>query len=138
MSLRGGPEFKARLRAARLMFKTAGRDWADATARAARPMIPTRTGETRRSVRRKNATQRKATVVARYVAYFIDAGPKPHTITAKRGRMLRFEANGNTVFARRVHHRGYRARPFRARAAHEGLRRAPLSKSLIDAWNGAA
>lgn len=138
MSLKGSAEFKARLRATKLMFKTAGRDWADATARAARPMIPQRTGETRRSVRRRNATQRKATVVGKYVAYFIDAGPKPHTIAAKRGRMLRFEANGNTVFARRVHHRGYAARPFRARAAREGLRREPLAEHLIDAWNKAA
>lgn len=139
MSLKGGPELRARLKAIRLAFKPAGRKWADATSDAMRPMVPVREGRLRRSIRRRNANQRKATVVAHYTAYFVDKGPKAHVIRPKSGPYLIFRgSSGRTVFARSVHHRGYAGRPFRARAAREGLRRAPMGQSLIDEWNKAA
>lgn len=137
MSLKGGPELKARLRAIRKSFKPIGRTWADETAKAARPMVPVKTGRLKRSIRRRNASMKRATVVAHYTAYFIDKGTVPHTIKAKRGRSLVFQGKNGTVFARAVHHRGSKAQPFREKAAREGLRRTPMADELIGLWNAA-
>jgi hypothetical protein len=127
------------MKALRLAFKPAGRAWADEAARQMRPRVPVRTGRLRASFRRRNATQRRATVVGHFTAYFIDAGTKPHTITAKRGSRLIFKGrSGDTIFARKVHHRGIRARPFRRAAALEALRKEPLAQHIIDQWNEAA
>jgi hypothetical protein len=140
VSLKGAPELRARLKGIRLAFKPAGRQWADETVKAMRPMIPVQKGRLRRSVRRRNATQRKATVVAHYTAFFVSGGAKRHTIRPKTAKALVFKGRGGrTIFARRgVNHPGVRARPFRVRAAQEGLRRAPLAQSVIDEWNRAA
>jgi hypothetical protein len=42
------------------------------------------------------------------------------------------------VFARKVHHRGARAQPFKKRIAREGLQRTPMAQELINLWNKAA
>ena len=138
MSLKGTPQLRKRLRALSLAFKPAGKAWADDTAKLMRPQVPFLTGRLRKSIKRKNATQKRATVAAHYSAFFVDKGPKPHKIKPKRARMLRFQAEGRTVFARAVHHRGYRGRPFRQRAAREALRRNPMTTAVIEAWNKAA
>lgn len=138
MSLKGARELRARLRALRLAFKPAGKVWADDTAKLMRPQVPVKTGRLRKSIRRRNATQRKATVVAHHTAYFVDKGPVTHRIQPKRSRMLRFEAGGRTVFAKSVRHPGYRGRPFRHRAALEALKRNPMAQAVIEEWNKAA
>jgi hypothetical protein len=138
MALKGGRELRARLKALRVAFKPIGRTWADGTVEAARPKVPQRTGRLRRSIRVKNSTQRKATVAAHFTAFFVDAGPKPHAIKAKKANRLIFSAGGRTIFARKVNHPGYRGRPFRAQAAHESLRRNPMAQSIIKQWNEAA
>jgi hypothetical protein len=138
VSLQGGSQLKTRLRALKLAFKPYGRKWGTTVADIAKPKVPNRTGRLRKSIRLRNATQRKATVVGHYTAYFVDAGPKRHSIAPKRGRGLIFTAGGRTIFTKKVNHPGYRGRPFRASAAHEALRRHPLSEGLIDAWNDAA
>ena len=138
MALQGSKELRARLRAIKTAFKPLGRDWADETARLARPMVPVATGRLKKSIRRRNASQKKATVVAHYTAYFVDKGPKPHTIKAKRARTLVSPIGGRTIFSRQVHHRGYRGRPFRERAAREALRRNPKVEYVVQAWNKAA
>ena len=81
---------------------------------------------------------KRARVGAHYTAFFVDKGPKAHTIKAKRGKQLIFTAGGRTIFTRQVHHRGYRGRPFRRRAAIEGLRKNPLAVAVINQWNDAA
>jgi hypothetical protein len=139
VALKGSRELRARLRAIKLTFKPAGKDWADETARVAKTMVPSKTGRLRGSIRRRNATQRKATVVAHYTAYFIDKGTKRHAIPKKAGgKVLRFERGGNTIFSRKVDHPRTAARPFRERAAREGLRRRPLAGQMIREWNDAA
>lgn len=138
MALQGGPELKARLKAIRQAFKPIGKDWADETSKVARGMVPVRTGRLRQSIKRRNATQRKATVVAHHTAYFVDKGPRPHLIKPKRGTHLIFQAGGRTIFARQVNHRGYRGRPFRQRAAEAGLRRTAGAAAIIREWNRAA
>jgi hypothetical protein len=139
MSLQGKREMQRRLKALRLSFKPIGKDWADDFVRLGKPRIPVATGKTRRVMRVRNANQRRATVVGSHVAYFIDKGTVPHTIRAKRTGTLAFKAKqGHTVFARSVHHRGQRARPFRQRTADEALRRNPMAKTVIAQYNKAA
>jgi hypothetical protein len=138
MALKGGRELRARLKAVRLMFKPAGRAWADEYVNIARPMVPSDTNRLRNSIKRTHATQRKATVGAHYSAYFVDKGPKRHSIAPQTKKRLAWERGGQTIFARKVNHPGYRGRPFRARAAHEALRRKPMAAALIAEWNRAA
>lgn len=136
--LRGTKELQARLKAIGQAFKPIGRKWADETADSARPKVPVVTGRLRGSFRRRNATMKRATVVGHYTAYFVDKGTVPHVIRPKRARGLVFEGRSGTVFARKVHHRGSRAQPFREKAAREGLRRTDMSGELIELWNSAA
>lgn len=137
-ALQGTDQLKRRLRAVRLSFKPMGKDWADEAVRQLRPRVPVRTGRLRASFRRKTATQKRAAVVGHFSAYFVDAGPVPHAIKAKRTRTLAFQGRSGPVFARAVHHRGYRGRPFRQRAATEALRLHVNAAALVDAWNAAA
>ena len=139
MSLKGGRELRARLRAIKLTFKPAGKEWADEAVSLARAMVPVQTGRLRASIKRKNDTQRKATVKAHYSAFFVDKGTRAHSITARKSPSLIFQGRGGrTIFARKVNHPRTSAQPFRDRAAREALRRKPMSAELIKLWNAAA
>lgn len=138
MALQGSRELRARLKAIRQVFKPVGKDWADATVAAAKRRVPVATGKTRQSIRRRNASQRKATVVGNYPINFIDAGTKAHDITPKNVSVMKFEAGGQTVFAKKVHKRAHPARPFKKESANEGLRKVDILRDLIDLWNRAA
>jgi hypothetical protein len=136
----GAPELRARLKAIQQVFKPIGREWADEAVQIAKATGPwtDRTGTLRRSIRRRNATQRKATVVANYTQYFIDKGTKEHDVAPKRGTVLKWNpTTGGTVFAKRAHIPRHAARPFRERVAREALRRKPMASSVIQAWNDA-
>jgi len=146
-TLTGGDDLRRRLKAVRLAFKPIGRKWADTTVDLGRPELPVRPssmragdghapGRLRDSIIRKTATQRKAVVAAHYTAYFIDAGVKPHSMAPRRPKSA---PGPRTIFSRKAAmHPGYRARPFRARIAHESLRRHPMAETLIATWNEAA
>ena len=138
LDLEGAKELRARLKAVKLSFKTAGREWADNTASEARRRVPVDSGKTRASIRRRNANQRRATVVGSYVTHFIAAGSQAHDIKPKRMRAMKFEAGGRTVFARKVHKRSQPARPFRRESALFGLRKVDVLRTLVDLWNRAA
>ena len=138
MSLQGGPQMRARLKAIKEVFKPVARTWAKETVKAGRPMVPVDTGRLRRSFKVKSVSGKRAVVGGHYTAYFVDKGPKPHIIKPKKGRGLVFEGRNGRVFARSVHHRGYRGRPFRQRMAEEGLRKTPAAQEVIDLWNKAA
>jgi hypothetical protein len=138
MALKGSPQLRARLKAIKQTFKPYGRDWADDVVRVGKPMIQTKTGASRASLRRRNATQRKATVVGSYVLYFLDHGTKAHDEKPKHARALRFQRGQNTIFARKVHKRATSGSHFRERAAREALRRNPMAQELIRQWNEAA
>lgn len=140
-NLKGSPELQARLKAVRLCFKPIGRKWAETGVSLAPPMVPTRPasmwagdkhqpGRLHSSFKVKTATQRKAVIGAHYTAYFIDAGVKPHSM------QKRSKGQDRTVFAKK--HPGYKARPFRARMAHEALRQNPMAETLIAEWNRVA
>ena len=139
MALRGTPELRARLKAIRQTFKPIGKAWAETTRDELRHRTPRKTGLTANSYRVRNATQRKATVVGSFVANFLDAGTKEHTIKARRVGSLKFQGpEGRTIFAKKVHHPRTQGRPFKRAAAREGLRRNPMAAVLIDEWNRAA
>jgi hypothetical protein len=138
VSLKGSPQLRARLKAIRQTFKPVGKDWADDMVTISKPMVPTRTGKSRASIRRRNASQKRATVVGSYVLFFLDHGTKEHDEKPRKARVLRFQSGGNTIFARKVHKRATRGSGFRNRAAREALRRNPMAVELIRQWNSAA
>jgi hypothetical protein len=135
VSLQGAKELRSRLRAFRQVFKPIGKSWADETVRRARGAVPVKTGRLQRSIRVRNASQRKATVAAHYTAAFVDAGTMEHTIVPRQAKTLKFNIGSQTVFAKKVRHPRTAARPFRARVAREALERTPLAQELIKAWN---
>ncbi len=137
-TLKGSAELKARLKAIKDVWKPIAREWGKDDVAEMRARVPVRTGRLRRSFRVTSVSGKKVRVGGNFTAYFVDAGPKPHTITGKRGGFLVFKDKGHTVFARKVHSRGYRARPFRKIAAHEALKKHPMAQTLIDLWNRAA
>lgn len=137
-TLKGSAELKARLKAAGAMFKPYGREWADEYVNVARPMVPVVTGKTRMSIRRRNASAKKATVAAMFTAIFIDEGTKAHTIVPRRAKALYFTSGGSSHFVPKVNHPRTKAHPFRQRAMDESIRRKPMAERLIREWNGAA
>jgi hypothetical protein len=136
--LKGAPELRRRLKAIRQVFKPAGRQWADATVIEAKRRIAVNTGKTRASIRRKNSSQRKATVVGNYPVNFIDAGVKAHDIKPRNVSTLKFDIGGQTIFTKKVHKRATPARPFKKEAAQAGLRKVDIIGDLIELWNKAA
>lgn len=138
MALKGSRELRRRLKAIRQVFKPVGRAWADETVTRSRRYVPKVTGKTARSIRRKNASQKKATVQAIYTARMLMKGSKPHAMTPKKFQAMRFEVGGRPVFAKKIRHPGHRGNDFAERAAKEALQRNPMADELIQLWNEAA
>lgn len=138
-SLIGSRELRRRLKSIKTVFKPVGRQWADETAKRARNYVPKRTGKTQKSIRRKNASQKRATVQAVYTARILMAGSKPHVIRPKKMRAVKFTApGGQPVFAKKVNHRGHGKNDFAERAAREALHENPMADELIKLWNEVA
>lgn len=138
MSLKGSPELRARLRAIRQTFKPIGRKWAEATAKSARRRVRVKTGRLQRSIRVRNASQRKATVVGHYTANFVDAGTQAHVERAKKRKAMAYGSAGQTRFSKQVNHPRTAAHPFKAAAARDGLKDNPMAGELVRLWNEAA
>lgn len=137
-TLKGSKELQARLAAIRVVWKPIARKWGSADVEEMRQRVPVRTGRLRKSFRVTSVSGKKVRVGGHFTAYFVDAGPRPHDIAAKGTGSLVFRGRRGLVFAKRVHHRGYAARPFRQRAAETALDRTNLKQTLIDEWNRAA
>lgn len=141
-TLRGADELRARLKAlTKNVVKPVHKEWADEAVKIARSDVAAMTmpyskGRLHDSIKRKTATQRKAVVVAVYHAYFVDKGPKPHSLQRRKDR----PKGGRTIFSRmaRKQHPGYAARPFRAHATMEAYRRVHPLDRVVKAWNEAA
>ena len=138
--VKGTPELRARMKAIKVAFGPIGRKWATSTAKHARSgaQFTDRTGKGRRSIRVRNASQKRATVVANYYVAILNTGAKAHTIVPKRARNLVFQSGGRTVFAKKVHKPATRGLGFGNRAAKAGLRDTPMAAELIRLWNAAA
>ena len=138
MKLTGARELRARFKALRLVFKPIGRQWADGTVRRAKGRVRVRSGKTKNSIRRQNATQRKAAVSAGYGARFLDKGTVPHELRPKKVRAMKFNVAGRPMFAKRVHHPGAKAQPFLRVSAREELASSDKVDTVIRAWNSVA
>ena len=137
MAVKGAREFRSRLKAIGQVFKPVGRKWADDTVRGAQQTVAVRTGRTRRSIRVKSSTTRRAVVVATGGARFIEGGTVRHPIEPRKKRAMRWQAEG-TIFAKKVDHPGQRKQPFMVPAAKDALRRNPMAEELVKLWNAAA
>ena len=138
MALRGTPELRRRLKAIKTVFKPVGKEWTERTVNLAQRRVAVRTGATRRSIRRKNASQTRAAVQATQGARFLEAGTKAHNMSAKRFTTMKFTEQGQPIFAKKVKHPGMRAQPFLRRSGHDALRELNILKELIELWNKAA
>lgn len=137
MTLQGAPQLRARLRAIRTVYKPVGRIWGEDVVALARTRIPVRTGNTRDSVRVKNATMRKTVVRGAYPINFINAGTKAHTIVPRKATTLAFTVNGKAKFAKRVRIPQKAARPFKRDVALRALAEVNILQNLIKVWNDA-
>lgn len=136
MTLKGVDGLRHRLEAMERSTRTIPPKWGQTFVRVAQPMIPVRTGATRRSVHLAEAGADSASIRGSAVAVLIDTGTRAHEEDAGGG-VLRFPVGPRTVFARRVHHPGTRARKWRRRAAEEAARRTRMADTIIEAWNRA-
>jgi hypothetical protein len=158
-TLLGGAELHKRLKALASVPAASGnagfgRLWQNATVRAARPMIPVRTGATRASIRPGLNRKGTVTVVGKYTVNFIDAGSKAHVeprqfskftptgrISKRKrgsGKVLKFQVGGQTMFRRKVNKPKIAAHPFKKAAGRKGLDAANWSEFIIGLWNKAA
>ncbi|MEM2003164.1 MAG: HK97 gp10 family phage protein [Nitrososphaerota archaeon] len=80
-------------------------------------LSPVRTGQLMRSWSYRKISDSKYIVGSKAeYASFVEFGTRPHVIYPRRARALRFEVDGEVVFARRVHHPGTPAQKFVAQA----------------------
>lgn len=121
------------------------------TVREAKLLVHRKTGNLGRSIHVAHVTENSALVVAsaRYASY-VERGTRPHTITPKAAKALRFAVGGNrrlsgaprsgapVVFARVVHHPGTKPYPYLLPGAKRAVSGAGLKSEIIDDWNRAA
>lgn len=83
---------------------------------------PMKTGKLKNSIKKKvvlGSHPHASVWTSDKKAQWMEFGTRPHTITPKNGKFLRFQAGGRTVFARVVHHPGTKATHFMKRALVE-------------------
>jgi hypothetical protein len=137
VALKGDTQLRARLKAIKQTFKPVGKQWGEDTAKYSRAHVPVKSGATQRSIRVRNASQKRATVVGKYTVNFIDAGTAAHDERPKKRKAMRY-GTGEIRFAKRIHHPRVGARPFKKDAAQYGLRKNPMAVELLKLWNNAA
>lgn len=99
------------------------RSLGEAVATAAAVQAPVDSGRLRASIRvEQNASNVRVVADTSYAAA-VHEGAKPHVITPKRARMLRFPTKaGEVVFAPQVNHPGNAPNPFLLRALQQVVR----------------
>lgn len=156
--LQGSAELRARLRALSKATKPIGDKWAADAAKRARSYAPRRTGLLKASIHVAPARQSfrgllQARVVGMYYGgAMMQKGSKPHDEPKSRftktgrvrrnwggsGKVLKFQSGGQTIFRRKVHHRGTQPNTYALRALREALGRNAGLDELIRLWNNAA
>lgn len=134
MALTGGSALRARLRNVADVPVTFAADWAEETAdRIRETKPPSDRPESSRFTTK--VSRARAGVYGAFWWIFVDRGTKAHDITPRKGKVLRFQAQGETIFAKRVHLPRMRRRPFISKAAQGAL--ADMSTdAIVKAWNG--
>ena len=97
---------------------------AQAIAATAKGMVPRDTGKLADSIRVKKVGPGAWSVVAEAdYALAVHEGTRPHVITPKNGRVLRFPSKGGSiVYTQKVNHPGTKAVPFLADAMASVIR----------------
>lgn len=124
----------------------------------AKKRVARKTGNTGRTIRPGLLTNSEAFVRAAGAAAYLEHGTKPHIITARKGKSLRFPAKGVSktlggrartgevkrlgtgayVFAQVVHHPGTKPQPFLLPGAKAAASRQGLADTVVKLWNKAA
>lgn len=120
-----------------------------AAVREQKLLVHRKTGNTGRSIHLASSSATQAVTMAVGAARWLEYGTRPHTITPKAAKALRFAASPGgarltgaprkgaaVVFARVVHHPGTRPYPFMVPGAVAGVQQAGV-QPIVDAWNGA-
>jgi len=97
------------------------RRFAEGVVEAARSKAPKRSGYLASQI--SSVVEKDSAAIyakAPYSAY-VEFGTRPHLILPKRARALRFEVDGEVVFARRVHHPGTQPQPYLFPAVYEAI-----------------
>lgn len=79
-------------------------------------IFKSRTGELRSSIRFRAGQFGSDVQATAKHARWVEEGTKPHIITPRRKKWLRFEQNGAIRFSQLVHHPGTKPRPFMSEA----------------------
>lgn len=134
VTLKGGSALRARLTNLAALPPAFAGIWADDAAERMRRTKP-------HSVRPASSTfttkvaQFRAGVYGAFWWIFIDRGTKAHDIVPRKAQALRFEVKGDTIFAKKVHLRRMRRRPFISKAAQDALAENGTDL-IIQSWNG--
>lgn len=132
--IKGGPELKARLASIIAGSPELVKAWAD----DAKERIARDAPNARRPASRQWSTRAQGNRAGVYGAFwwvFVDRGTKAHDILPRRAKVLRWDRGGRTVFAKRVHQRGLRRRPFITRNAQAAFASSKLSEQVVKLWN---
>lgn len=153
MTLEGGRELQARLKAVEGSSTGLPRLLGLAVVAEAKRLVPRKTGNLGRRITLGTSSGDQIMVRARTpYAAAVEFGTGPHVIRPKRRRMLRFPAAGSQVtlggrvkkgkgryaFARMVRHPGTRAQPYLIPGARNALGKFGLLNAIVTAWNKAA
>lgn len=110
-----------------------------------------KTGNTGRTIRVEQLTDTSVVTSAGGAAVFLEEGTRPHTITPRAAKALRFAASAAgrrlsgtpkvgaaVVFARVVHHPGTKPYPFMKPGAEAAVASSGTLGVIIKRWNDAA
>lgn len=113
-------------------------------------LVRRKTGQTGRTIHIAAVTPTSVTTVAGGAAVYLEHGTRPHEITPRAARALRFAASpagrrlsgaprvgAAVVFAKRVHHPGSKPYPFMIPGAKLAIRKTGVG-TIVDTWNKAA
>lgn len=134
LTIKGGSALRARLTNIRAVPETFAAEWASEAADRIRATKPpsTRPASSRFTTK---ASRTRGGVYGAFWWIFIDRGTKAHDIVARKKKVLRFEKGGETIFAKRVHLKRMRRRPFISKAA-QGALNDMGTDAIVKAWNG--
>ena len=107
----------------------AGQEAAVASAKATR-LFTDRSGATRASIATRSFGGLRGQVRAGGAATFLERGTGAHSIVAK-GRTLRFQVGGQTLYRRMVRHPGTKPRPFMTEARDAAVAAIEVSTAVL-------
>ena len=148
-SLQGEEALRARFQRLQKTPEVMMRQLGTLTVREAKLLVPRRTGNLGRTIHVAQTTPTSVEVVASAsYARPVEFGSRPHEITPRAKKALRFAASASgrrltgsprkgaqVVFAKRVHHPGTRPHPYLVPGAKEAVRKAGVNV-VVKLWDG--